>query len=230
MYKNLENDQEIREQLRLEIDQTVNKANTIDITVQDGVVTLTGVAGNFADQIACEEVARNTPGVVAVVQNIQLTLPDCTREKDEEIAKRCKLAIQLNRHLPNDHLNVIVKDGCVILKGEVDSLDQRHEAEDTIYRIPGIRALTDEILVKPGLKAGEVRRAIQREFRHVVDHHAAAIQVEILDGTVILSGFARAWFEISFAEHAVRHLPGIKHVINNIELTPLLAGRESVPE
>ncbi len=230
MDKAMLQDHEISSRLRFEIDRAIEDPGAIQINIKDGVVTLAGETDNFADQIVCENLAQSTPGVVAVVQNIRLTLPAHARDRDMEIACKCKTALELNRYVPFPRLNIIVKDACVILKGEVDSMEQRQEAESTIYKIPEVSLIKNEILVKPGLKPADVRKEIQRGFSHVAAHHADGIEVELREGKAILRGIARAWFEIVVAETVVREMPDIDEVINQIELTPLLKGKETPPE
>lgn len=223
-------DHEIHSRLRFEIERSIEDSERIQIKVKEGIVTLAGNTDNFADQLACENVARKTPGVAAVVQNIQLRLPASVKDSDVEIARKCKAALELNPSVPYNRLGVIVKDACVILKGEVHSGEQKQEAESTISKIPEVSMIKNEIVVKPGLKAAEIWCEIQRAFKRVVEHHAKGIEVEIHDGKAILSGIARAWFEIVIAENVVREIPEINEVVNKIELTTLLKGREIPPE
>ncbi len=222
-------DGEILSQLRLEIDRSIENPSRIHIKVKEAVVMLTGDTDHFLDQVACEDMAKRIPGVVAVVQNIQLNLPSHVKDRDAEIARKCKMAIESDP-APCRSLKVVVKDGCVILKGEVRSVEQRQEAESAICKIPEIKMIQNDTVIVHGLKAVDICAEIQRAFKHVVEHHARAIEVELRDGKAILRGVARAWFEIVVAETVASEIPGVKEVINQIELTPLLKGREVPPE
>ncbi len=212
-----------------EIHQVASAPGNIHVEVKDGVVTLSGLTDNFADQMACEEAARKMPEVAGVVQNIELRLPPKSKEENLEIARRCANALDLNRYVPHERLDVIVKDGCVFLKGEVDSASERQEAESTIRKIPGVNSVTNEIVVKPGLKPKDIYEEIRKAFLRMVEYHARYIKVEIEGEKLTLSGVARAWVEIVEAERIAREMPGIKDVVNNITLTPLLQGKEHPP-
>lgn len=223
------NDKNIYAKLRQEIDRKLENPRGIEIDVQNGIVTLTGLTDSFADQIASEEIAKAIPKVVGVVQNIQLSMKKNAFDADQEIAHKCKTALELNRNIPRDRLTVVVKDGCVFLQGEVDTIEQKKEAEATIYRIPGIDVLKSEIVVKPDSETPDIHQEICNAFKFIAEHHAHYIKVEFENGTVVLSGTARAWFEMVEAERVASELPGVKEVINNIELTPLLKGKVIPP-
>jgi len=52
----------------------------INVTVRDGVVTLTGYATSYAKKVAAQEAARRVAGVLDVINDIRLSV---TPERDD---------------------------------------------------------------------------------------------------------------------------------------------------
>ena len=78
----------------------------------------------------------------------------------------------------------------------------------------------------PVVRKSDVKTEIERTFVQLAGHHANEIQVDIQGSKVILSGIVRAWIEKTDAEVATLGVPGVTEVVNRIEVTPLLQGKE----
>lgn len=228
----LNRDEEIRLAVRDEIRWSPRVSNpaAIGIAVREGIVTLSGFVDHFMDAVAAEEAAINTPGVEGVIQNIVVRLPKSEERDDLEIARLAKNALDLNSEIPADSVKVIVKEGIVTLIGEVDREFQKQEAALTVNRIVGIKGLINNITVKPDLTVTNIINHITKGFQRMVAHHARDIEVKVEGNKVILNGMVRAWIEKVEAEQIVRELPGVGEVINNLTVTPLLEGKEPIPE
>jgi len=71
----------------LDYDPSLNAAN-IGVTVEQGVVTLTGHVAHFAEKVAAERAVRRVKGVRAIAEEIEIRLPRDKKISDDEIAKR----------------------------------------------------------------------------------------------------------------------------------------------
>ena len=104
------------------------------------------------------------------------------------------------------------------LTGEVRSAHQRDEAEAAVRHLTGVKAVTNDILVKPALESRNVRADIEDALDRQANLDARAIKVDVCDTVVTLEGSVRSCWEKDAAERAARSAPGIQRVENRIEV------------
>ena len=82
-------DKQIRQDIidELDFDPSVNAAH-IGVTVDNGVVTLTGHVGSFAEKLAAERIVQRVKGVRAIAEEIEVRYPNDKKTADDEIASR----------------------------------------------------------------------------------------------------------------------------------------------
>ena len=213
----LELKEEIQEVLRWEpsIDD-----REIDVSVKDGVVTLTGTVGNFFVKWEAESAAKRIYGVMAVANDVEVQLPAGGRRSDTDIARAAAEALTWNVSLPADRVDVTVSDGWITLNGEVDRGYQKAAAETAVRRLLGVRGVTNEVTVKPSAVPTDIKAKIEAAFRRSADVDAQRIWVEVEGGHVTLRGNARTWAERDEAERSVWAAQGITSVENRISLMP----------
>jgi osmotically-inducible protein OsmY len=70
--------------------------------------------------------------------------------RDSEIAHSARGVLELKKYLPSEQVpGVAVKDGWVTLWGEVGRDYQRQPATRAVFRLQGVRGVTDLIAVSP---------------------------------------------------------------------------------
>jgi osmotically-inducible protein OsmY len=111
-------------------------------------------------------------------------------------------------------------DGIVRLSGEVGSYAEKVAAEKAARRVFGVKAVVEELKVKllPGLMLGDelLARAALDALRYNVSVPRDKVTVTVEDGWVTLGGKVDWFFQRRAAEKAVRHLYGVKGVVNVI--------------
>ncbi len=119
-------------------------------------------------------------------------------------------------------IGVQVRTGVVLLKGAVGTYTQRVAAEDAAHRVSGVLDVVNDIKVQVD---GAMERSdieIAQAVRHALDWDvrvpSSQIRSTVADGWVRLDGDVGAWFERDAAEHAVRHLAGVRGVVNAIDV------------
>lgn len=116
-------------------------------------------------------------------------------------------------------IGVAVEDGMVTLTGHVDSMRARVAAERAVKRVEGIRSVANDLLVK---HEGEYTDTeIAREALHRLRNNVSVpleVQAVVSDGCVTLDGIVDSIYERFAAENAVRHLRGVRSVVNEIML------------
>jgi len=117
---------------------------TIDASVDDGVVTLTGLANWQYQRDEAEHAAANIRGVVDVNDDVRLIAPGPTAENVEE---RIKGAMERSARLDAEAVEVESSNGTVTLRGSVSSWIDHDMAVDAAWAAPGVTNVKDHILV-----------------------------------------------------------------------------------
>ncbi|HUL04137.1 MAG TPA: BON domain-containing protein [Gemmatimonadales bacterium] len=125
-------------------------ASDLDLTVaNDGVVTITGIAENYAQKVAAERAVKRVKGVHAVVNDIDVRMPIPHEQGDPELAAAVVHALERAAGVPHDRIRARVSEGWVRLEGEVNRNDERTAAEQALHRLPGIRGITNLLTIAP---------------------------------------------------------------------------------
>jgi osmotically-inducible protein OsmY len=140
---------QIEDDTRAEIasDPRIPHPAEIAVEVVDGIATLRGTVGNFAQRHAAVADARRTKGVEYVDDWLQVRLLDRDRREDAEIRGAALQRLEWNSEIPGDAIRVSVKDGWVTLKGDVVFQFQSDEAFNQVASLHGVTGVTDEIRV-----------------------------------------------------------------------------------
>ena len=125
----------------------------------------------------------------------------------------------------NRGIDVEVADFVVTLRGTAPSYPARMAAERAAERVPGIRAVINEIAVTPpaseargdGVLAAAVANALVWDVR--VPHVKLAERV--VEGWVTLEGAVGRQYERDAAEETVANLTGVRGITNLIAVEPV---------
>jgi osmotically-inducible protein OsmY len=215
-------DNDIQKDVVAELKAEPNLRNDdIAVGVRDGVVTLAGYVDSYADKWRAERVASKVKGVKAVVNELEVKLSSSSQRTDPEIARAVVDALQWNVLVPHDRIQVVVEDGWVTLRGEVDWYYQREEAERTVRNITGIKGVSNLITVATVPTPSDVKQRITDTLRRAAQFDAERITVEVVGHKAILKGTVRSYAESVEAERAARKVPGITEVENQLTVDPL---------
>lgn len=186
-------------------------AGDIGIAVDSGVVTLSGTVHSFAAKWATEEATRRVKGVRGIANEIQVDLPGMHRQDDADIAKTAVMLLKWDAFLP-ETIQVSVQDGNVTLYGTVTHHYQKHDAQEALGRLVGVRSITNNIEVRSGVEPEEIARKIKARFQRAAGFDAKKVIVDAKDGNVILSGKVSSLAERDEALSAAWSVPGVYHV------------------
>jgi osmotically-inducible protein OsmY len=127
-------------------------------------------------------------------------------------------------------IGVSVHDGVVVLSGSVDSYMSRIAAQEAAHRVRGVRALVNDLEVRlsePHMRTDEeIAHAVATSLKwnaHIPDE---VIDATIDDGWVTLKGQVANQYQRDEAEHAIRHLIGVKGVSNLIRTRTKVKARD----
>ena len=193
----------------------------VGVSVDDGIVTLSGSVRSYAKHSAAEECAHRVHGVKAVVNNLEVHLPTEARRDDAELARAVLESLKWHVHVPNDALDVTVHDGWVTLKGELERRYQQDEAERVVRNMVGVRGVTSLIRTRSRVKASDVRTADRTGPGAIRAGRRRHITVEVDGPRIILKGSVRTTAEMMDARRAAWSAPGVEEVENRIVVMPV---------
>jgi osmotically-inducible protein OsmY len=195
-------------------------ATDIAVSVTNGVVTLTGFVRSYMEKYEAEVDAKRVAGVLAVVNDLEVRLPNIDERPDPEIARDAVSRIKSELPYAWEKIRVMVRSGWVTLEGEVEWNYQRERAETAVRGVRGLKGITNSIEVKPRVAPTEIRRKIEEALRRAAEIDAGRITVEANGSEVILRGTVRSWAEREEAERAAWWAPGVTKVDNRIIVSP----------
>lgn len=207
--------QDVSQELRWE---PVVQAAQIGVQVQDGVVTLDGQVGSYAEKWHAELAAQRVHGVKAVAVEIDVRLPAGGQRTDADIARAAKNLLEWTSYLPVDAVTVVVEGGWVTLTGAVDWQYQKLAAADGVRRLMGVTGVSDQIVVHPQLSMAAVQADIEAALKRRAAYDAQNISVRLDGSEVTLGGTVHNASERELALHAAWSTPGVSRVSDKMTL------------
>lgn len=202
----------------LEFDPSVDAAN-IGITVNAGIVTLSGHVPNYAEKVAAERAVRRVKGVRAIAEEIEIRLPRDKKTADDEIAKRAADILRWDSQLPKDAIGIVVQDGWVTLSGTVEWQYQRTAAVSDIYKLSGVAGVNNHIKVHSRVQAADIQSRIEDALKRNAEIEAEGIDVTVRDGIVTLTGFVHDLAEHDAIWNAAWSAPGVHAVEDQLRFS-----------
>jgi osmotically-inducible protein OsmY len=128
-----------------------------------------------------------------------------------------------------NEIGVSVADGVVTLTGTVPTFAEKKAAERAAQRVAGVRAVAEEIQIKPlGAHAKTDAEIAAAAARSLLAHVwvPTDVQVTVEKGWVTLSGVVNWEYQKTAALEAVRFLAGVTGVLNTIAIMPTVRSSE----
>ena len=208
------------------------KVTEIGVLVTDGIVTLNGYTTSFDEKLAAVHAVKRVAGVLAILRrrgfanadDIELHIPDANHRTDGEIAAAAAHKIEWATTIPTGTVQITVRNGWIILEGEVEWWYQKNAAETVMRSISGVRGVSSSISIKPtdkiaavgmGIEAAIVGVASPSENRNAM-LDASKIRVEIVGSKVILHGTVRTLAQREEAERIAWAAQGVFSVEDHL--------------
>jgi osmotically-inducible protein OsmY len=152
---------------------------------------------------------------------------DTRLRHDIETALDCCAATDSHR------IRVAVRDGIVLLDGQVGSYPERRAAEETAQSVACVKAVANDITVEPPFGTqhsdADIAAAAVDALKTTTSGPADRVKVVVRDGCLELQGQVDSWDHRSAAETAVLSLHGVKCLINSIFVRSQLEAEGSLP-
>ncbi|OAE56865.1 BON domain-containing protein [Achromobacter mucicolens] len=210
-------DSELRDRVQqaLAFEPSVDEVH-IGVVVENGIVTLTGHVGTFAQKLAAEEAVQRVKGVRGIAQEIEVRMAGDKQLADDQIAARALSIIAWDSTIPGGKVQVAVHKGWVTLSGAVEWFFQREAAEHAVHKLSGVTGVSNLIVVAPSVHAVDVKRKIEDALLSSALVEAKRVEVSVHDHKVVLTGRVNSWVERGAAERAAWAVPGVVEVQNRL--------------
>ena len=195
-------------------------AAQIGVEVQDGIVTLAGHVGSYAEKYDAEQAAQRVSGVKALAIEMDVRLVGSSKRTDADVARAVQNVLQWTTYLPQDRVKVMVESGWVTLTGEVDREYQRQAATGGVRYLMGVTGVSDQITIKkPVVSLSTVKSDIEAALKRRATADAQKISVEVDGADVTLSGKVHSWSERDLARNTAWGTFGVQNVNDNMTVS-----------
>ncbi len=218
------NDVDLKREVQEALDwEPALDARAINVSVKNGIVTLTGSVPNYPEKHVAEKTAGLVRGVKAVACELAVALPAFNSRSDQEIARAAADAIAWNTLLADAKIQVFVDNGRITLQGTVNWNYQRQSADRSVRYLAGVRDVNNHIVVKPVAERVAIKSHIQAALIRNARLDSDRVSVEVRGEHVVLSGTVQSWIERDEAERAAWASPGVGEVDNELVVSPVPA-------
>lgn len=209
----------------------------IDANASNGTVTLSGRVPSEDAKSLAGEIARDTPGVADVKNEIAIEpgaqpSSESVHVEDLEIRVAILEALAHSRELGGKSIDVKVDNRTVTLSGTVETPAQRNGAEQIARAVDGVAGVTNNVAATnpqaateppaasstPAEATADLAKRVEFELYRTGAFNTLTIQVKAEGSTVTLSGTVRYRAEQLLAERVAQSVAGVKKVTNDLKV------------
>jgi osmotically-inducible protein OsmY len=117
----------------------------VQVTVEDGWVTLDGEVEWQYQKTSAESAIKYTMGVKGIINHITVK----PRISASDVKSKIQSAFTRHAQLDANNIKVDVTDSKVALRGSVSSWREREEAEQAAWSAPGVSRVENDVVVSP---------------------------------------------------------------------------------
>jgi len=186
----------------------VFKHGNVQVSVDNGVATLSGTVDSAGYKLDAERAARKVDGVT-VVDNIAVRADDVTPRQIAEQAR--KEVVTYYAYTIFDNINLQLQDGRLVVSGQVTQPFKKSDIGNFLAHIKGVAELDNNLEVLPTSQYDDrlrmaVARAIYRDplFVRYADQALPPIHIIVNNGSVTLEGVVANQLDRTKAEADAR--------------------------
>lgn len=190
------------------------RASAIDVQVNGGMVTLSGVVDSDGERWLIESAARRTAGVKDVATQLKVFAAGVT-PADDDIAHDCERVLEGLLPASDYAIGVMVSHGWVTLSGYVAEGYERRIAETEVSSLLSVHGVNSQVRVRP-LLAKNGADADVAASSHLQDTLKPGSDVESDDDGMTWSRMRTAWAEHQMMLHTTWSASGAKRVMDRM--------------
>lgn len=213
----MKTDQQLTQDIQAELkwDSSV-QADNVQVLVHGGIVTLSGRVSSLAELWHVECAVHRVYGVQSLDNQLVVLLPHQHVYRDADLTRVAESVLQWSSHIPPHGIELTVSMGWIHLTGEVAFDYQRRAATEALRYLAGVRGVTNLIRLSPKNLSGIVKKDIETALARQHQGMEPAIQVEVIESDVVLTGTVSSWAEHDKAIVSVWSTPGVSHITDHI--------------
>ncbi|HZS07923.1 MAG TPA: BON domain-containing protein [Blastocatellia bacterium] len=147
---------------------------------------------------------------------------------DKDLREAVERHLDFVPDVPSEKIGVAASDGVITLTGYVETLADKLAAERATKSVYGVRAVANDIEVKPVSDRvdPDIALAAVQALQHNVSVPDDLIKVTVRKGWLTLEGKVDWGYQKEAAEKAVRYLAGVRGITNSIEVAPKVSATD----
>ncbi len=200
-------------------DPSLNAAE-VGVIVKNGIVTLTGYVGSYAEKVAVEHATQRVKGVMGVAQEIKVRLSSLDKREDADIATAARLALNWHALLSDTAVHIKVENGRIELSGEVEWDYLRKVAEKAVRHLRGVTGIANHIKVKSRISTEIIHKNVTHALARQAVEDARNLHVSVKGSCLTLEGQLHSLPESLAAQNVAWSTHGVTEVINKIKIIP----------
>ena len=198
----------------------------VTVTVDRGVVTLSGRVDTGAKGQRAERIARQIRGVRSIKNDLRV-MPQSTEVPDDALRMDVDAMFDRDAHLAGYPIEIEVESGAVTLTGDVPNLFLKQRAVNQTLSVPGVLKVHDQMVTDHQLLRESLPRLYtDAEIVQLVDRELTAdprigingIETRVMHGDVVLGGWVDSLFAKRLAGRITRQVLGVTNVRNELEV------------
>jgi osmotically-inducible protein OsmY len=203
------------------------KFANIQVSVADGVVTLTGTTDRYAVKMDAENKVKHTKEADSIRNQITVTVPEGI--SDAELFQKLSKGLTYDRvgygTTAFNDIELNVSQGVVTVTGTVVNPSDKDSAIGLIANTPGVRNIVDTLAVAPPSPMDD--RIRMAEFRAIYGYPslnkyaidpAKTIRIVVVNGHVTLTGVVDSKADSDTANIRANGVPGVFSVVNKLQV------------
>ena len=179
--------------------KTYLKDDSIRISSNEGIVTLTGSVNDYSHKSLAKETVSSLPGVKSVDDQLVFKGDQPEHNSDNWLSMQVKGALLFNRNVSAVNTQVYVDNGIVTLKGEAQTQAQKDLTGEYAKDVEGIKGVKNEMTLAMvpkkddqtiSEKIDDASISAQVKMAFLSHHSTSAFKtgVSTTDGVVTLTG------------------------------------------
>ncbi|QEG00278.1 periplasmic protein [Stieleria maiorica] len=121
-------------------------------------------------------------------------------------------------------IGVTARDSVVTLTGHVPVYSLKHTAEEVAKRVHGVRAVANEIEVRPSdtqvRDDAEIAAAAVHALQWDSEVPESGLRLSVEDGWIKVSGAVEHRYQKAAVDRVLRHLRGVQRITNDVGVAP----------
>jgi len=210
-----------REKIEEILFNSLNNADTgVNVQVEKGHVTITGIVDTLSEKDFIEKTVRSLSGVKKLSNALAISTDG--KIDDEDIRRVITDRLAGQQGVATGNVGVLAKNGVVYLKGHVRTLEDKGIAEQLARSVMGVKEVINQIHIEKDLEVphddATLTNAVEVAFSASPQVDAHDIKTLCKNGVIYLEGVADSEQEKEAAAFLAGTVPGVRKVINNIDI------------